>query len=173
MFGLVGKRKTLRKMDKEQLGRFSFAWASLMGPQPCRNPHLACRGGAGPTASCSHQQTSRQRGEGWLSSRSDGGASSEGLLELAPARARQTPWTVLAGPGSYLRMAKGNKAIRAETPTSPDPQSPQGRLCHTGCTLMPAQPCIARPFNNVQPLQRKREFSFAKKHHPSAYSSFR
>ena len=40
MFGLVGQRKTLRRRDKEQLGRFSFARASLKGPKPCRNLHL-------------------------------------------------------------------------------------------------------------------------------------
>ena len=103
------------------------------GAKPCRNPHLACRGGAGLTASCSHRQTSGRWGEGcFFSSRSDGDASSKGLLELSPACARQTPRTVLAGPGSYLGMAKGNEAVRAETPSSPDPQSPRGRLCHAG-----------------------------------------
>lgn len=40
MFGLAGKRKTLRKTDKEQLGRFSSVRASLMGPKPRRNLHL-------------------------------------------------------------------------------------------------------------------------------------
>lgn len=133
MFGLVGQRQTLRRRDKEQLGRFSFARASLKGPKPCRNPHLACRGRAGLTASRSHLHTSRRWGEGcFFSSRSDGDAASKGLVELWPACARQTPWTVLAGPGSYLGMAKGKEAVRAQTPPRPDPQSPRGRLCHAG-----------------------------------------
>lgn len=187
MFGLVGKRKTLKKTDKEQLGRFSFARTSLMRPKPCRNlhlvpkpfrnphpvpkpgrnPHLACRGGAGPTASCSHQQMSGQWGEGcFFSSRSDGGASSKGLLELSPACAHQTPWTVLAGPGSYLGMAKGSEAVKAEPPPPhvPTPEAP-GEGCATGDNLMQAQPSLARRFNTVQPLQRKQEFSFATNHH--------
>lgn len=98
------------------------------GAKPCRNPHLACQGGAGLTASCSHQQTSGRWEEGcFFSSHSDGDASSVGLLELLPARARQTPWTGLAGPGSYLGMAKGNEAVRAETPPGPKPRSPRGK----------------------------------------------
>lgn len=161
-------------MGKEQLGHF-FARTSLMGPEPrrnlhlvpksCRSPHLTCRGGAGPTASCSHQQTSGQWGAGcFFSSHSDGDASSKALLELWPACARQTPWTVLAGPGSYLRMVKGNGAVRAETPQTPKPEAP-GESCAMQDTLRRAQPCSARRFNTVQPLQRKQEFPFAQRHH--------
>lgn len=120
MFGLAGKRKTLRKTDKEQLGRFSSVRASLMGtkpcrnlhlvPKPCRNPHLACRGGAGLAASCSHRQTSGRWGGGcFSSSRSDGDASSGALLGLSPACSRQIHWTGFAGPGSYLRVEREMK----------------------------------------------------------------
>jgi len=110
------------------------------GAKPCRNPHLACRGGAGLTASCSHQQTSGRWAEGYFfSSHSDGDASSKGLPALSPACGHQTPWIVLAGPGSYLGMAKGNEAVRAETPPVLTCEAP-GDGCATQDTLTRAQP---------------------------------
>lgn len=86
-------------------------------PKPCRSPHLACRGGAGLAASCSRRQTSGRWGGGcFSSSRSDGGASSGGLLGLSPACSRQIRWTGFAGPGSYLRVEREMKPPEEKPP---------------------------------------------------------